>query len=70
VKGISNLPSGMVALTRPDVIKTPLPSERSMLNTWSTSYVDFYSADGIYKSSRHRKGAAWYKGRFLNPDYQ
>ena len=60
----------MVAVTRPDVIKTPLPSERSTLNGWSTSYVDFYSADGIYISSGHRKGAAYYKGRFLNPHYQ
>jgi hypothetical protein len=70
VKSISNLASGMVALTRPDANKTPLPVEPAQLNTWSTSYIDFYSADGVYRSSGHRKGAVWYKGRYLDPDYQ
>jgi hypothetical protein len=70
VKGISNLSSGMVVLTRPDKGKMPLPAEPCTLNAWGTSYVDFYSADGIYRSSGHRKGAAYYKGRLWTPDYQ
>ncbi|MBS1662823.1 MAG: family 20 glycosylhydrolase [Bacteroidetes bacterium] len=70
VKGISNLSSGRMALTRPDAGKAPLPFESCKLNGWSTSYVDFYSADGVYKLSRHRNGAAYYKGRFLNAEYQ
>ncbi|HXO74765.1 MAG TPA: DUF6528 family protein, partial [Puia sp.] len=41
VKGISNLPSGMVALSRPDAVKTPLPFEPCKLNAWSSSYIDF-----------------------------
>ncbi|HTI09615.1 MAG TPA: DUF6528 family protein [Puia sp.] len=70
VKGISNLPSGMMALTRPDAAKKPLPSEPCRLNAWSTSYVEFYTAEGVYESSRHRNGAAFYKGRYWVPDYQ
>ena len=70
VKGISNLASGMVALTRPDATKSPMPAERCTLNAWSTSDVDFYSADGTFLLSAHRKGAAFYKARFWIADYQ
>ena len=70
VKSISNLPSGMIALTRPDVVKSPLPYDACRLNAWSSSFVDLYSAEGLYKSAKHRTGAAWYKGRFLDPNYQ
>ncbi len=70
VKAISNQPSGTVVLTRPDAKKTPVPSEPSRLNGWTTSYVDFYSPTGVYQSSGHRNGAAWYKGRIWTPDYQ
>jgi hypothetical protein len=70
VKGISNQPSGMVVITRPDAGKVPLPAEGCTLNAWSTSYVEFYLADGVYRSSGHKKGAAYYKGRFWTPDYQ
>jgi hypothetical protein len=70
VKGISNQPSGIVVLTRPDSIKSPVPGEPSTLNSWTTSYVDFYSAAGSFQSSGHRNGAAWYKGRIWTPDYQ
>jgi len=70
VKGISNQPSGIVVLTRPDSIKTPIPSQPSTLNNWTTSYVDFYSAAGMYQSSGHRNGAAYYKAHIWTPDYQ
>lgn len=70
VKGISNQPSGIVVLTRPDSIKTPIPSQPSTLNDWTTSYVDFYSASGSWQSSGHKNGAAFYKGRIWTPDYQ
>lgn len=70
VKGISNQPSGMVVLTRPDSIKTPIPSQPSTLNSWTTAYVDFYSSAGSWQWSGHRNGAAYYKGRIFTPDYQ
>lgn len=70
VKGISNQPSGIVVLTRPDSIKTPIPSQPSTTNSWTTSYVDFYSAAGAFQSSGHKNGASWYKGRIWTPDYQ
>lgn len=70
VKGISNQPSGTVVLTRPDAIKTPIPPQPATLNGWTTSYVDFYTPFGVYQNSRHKNGAAFYKGRIWTPDYQ
>jgi len=70
VKAISNQPVGTVVLTRPDSIKTPIPSQPATYRQWNTSYVDFYSAAGVYQSSGHKTGAAFYKGFVYNTNYQ
>ncbi|MEN0053163.1 MAG: DUF6528 family protein [Mucilaginibacter sp.] len=71
VKAISNQPDGTVVLTRPDIYKTPVPSEPSTVNTdWTTSYVDYYTPDGVYIRSGHKTGAAYYRGFVYNTNYQ
>lgn len=70
IKGVTNQPSGYVLLTRPDNIKNPMPPDPSTLNTWTTSYVDYYSSAGVWQSSGHRVGASWYKGVTFWPEYQ
>lgn len=73
VKAISNQPSGIVVLTRPDGLKKDNlnpPLDPSTLHDWTTSYVDFYSASGDYLSSGHRVGVSWYKGMVWWAHYQ
>jgi len=53
-----------------DSIKTPIPSQPATYRQWNTSYVDFYSAAGVYQSSGHKTGAAFYKGFVYNTNYQ
>ncbi|HEY0666664.1 MAG TPA: DUF6528 family protein [Sphingobacteriaceae bacterium] len=71
VKAISNQPDGVVVLTRPDAIKTPVPSDPATVETaYNTSYVDYYTAAGAYIRSGHRVGASYYKGFVYNTNYQ
>lgn len=71
VKGISNQPSGIVVVTRPDILKSSSLPEKSTVNTgWTTAYVDYYSNTGVYLSTNHRTGAAWYKGLVWWAHYQ
>ncbi|MGV3508542.1 MAG: DUF6528 family protein [Sphingobacteriaceae bacterium] len=71
VKAISNQPDGVVILTRPDVIKTPVPADPATVGTsYNTSYVDYYTAAGAYIRSGHRVGASYYKGFVYNTLYQ
>jgi hypothetical protein len=57
VKSIGSLKSGQVLST------VPKPGCQS---DWCTDTVDFFAPE----MQRTRKGAAFYKARFLNPDYQ
>ncbi|PST84270.1 hypothetical protein C7T94_05990 [Pedobacter yulinensis] len=71
VKAISNQPDGTVVLTRPDVIKTPVPADPATVGTaYNTSYVDYYTAAGVYIRSGHRVGASYYRGFVYNTLYQ
>lgn len=70
VKSVSNQPSGTVVITRPDAIKKPMPPEPSILNSWSTNYVDLYTADGVLKFSQHKKDVSFYKAKVFNAEYQ
>jgi hypothetical protein len=71
VKSITNQPSGRVVTTCPDGVKKPVPFEPSNLNAWSTSYIDVYTAEGVWLFSQHRKnGVSFYKAKVFNAEYQ
>ncbi|CAG7600355.1 hypothetical protein PAESOLCIP111_00388 [Paenibacillus solanacearum] len=64
VKSVGDQPSGQVVETVPDTIKSP-PGGCTQ-STWCTDSVDFFSPD----MTRTRTGAAFYKARLWNPNYQ
>ena len=70
VKGMANQLSGQIVLTRPDYNKNPRPTMNCGLNDWSTSNVDFYSANGQLDGTRVVNGACFYKVKLLNSNYQ
>ncbi|UUZ95167.1 DUF6528 family protein [Paenibacillus sp. P25] len=64
VKAVSNQPSGQVVETKPDSKKSPAGA--CVLNGWCTDTVDFYGPN----TTRTVTGAAFYKARVWDPDYQ
>lgn len=60
VKSIGNQPSGQIVELRP---KDPV-------NGWVNDTVSFYNSDGSFHTVRVKTGAAFYKARVFNPDYQ
>ncbi|MFE5323657.1 DUF6528 family protein [Paenibacillus sp. NPDC056579] len=64
VKAVGNQLSGQVVETVTDTAKTPKGG--CTLNTWCTDSVDMFMPDAI----KTRTGAAFYKARIMNPNYQ
>jgi hypothetical protein len=66
VKGLSKQPdgagSGHYVQSRRNTACT--------LNTWCTATVDWYTVAGVYSGSRTRTGAAFYKAKTFDPNYQ
>jgi hypothetical protein len=70
VRSITHQASGIVVLTRPDSVKSPTPPDPSTLNSWTTSYVDYYTPTGLWRTAGHKAGASYFKGVVYCPDYQ
>ncbi|MBI5381711.1 MAG: hypothetical protein HZA31_07415 [Opitutae bacterium] len=70
VRAVSHQPSGVVVLNRPDAVKSPQPADPSTLNTWTTSYIDYYTAAGMWRTAGHKIGGAYFKGVVCRPEYQ
>lgn len=70
VRAVSNQPSGIIVLNRPDSSKSPAPADPSTLNTWTTTYIDYYTTGSKWRTAGHKVGAAYYRGSVCNPDYQ
>lgn len=64
VKSVGNQLSGQVVQTVPDAAKTPVGG--CTLSTWCTESTDFF----LPSTTRAKTGAAYYKTRILNPNYQ
>ncbi|MFK7692467.1 DUF6528 family protein [Paenibacillus sp. HJGM_3] len=64
IKAVGNQLSGQVIETVADIAKNPVGT--CTLNSWCTDTVDFFFPN----MTRKRTGAAFYKARILNPEYQ
>ncbi|MCV4231159.1 DUF6528 family protein [Virgibacillus sp. LDC1] len=64
VKAVGNQSSGQVVQTVADVAKNPVGG--CTLYTWCTDSADFF----LPSATRTKTGAAFYKARIMNPNYQ